>query len=387
MSYTALALKYRPRVLEDLIGQDVVRNNIKGMLQEDRINRTIFISGPYGSGKTTVARLIARYVNCEGERNLSDDPCGSCEPCRRMEHAAHSDYREINAADTRGIDSIRALRDRSTFMPSTRYRIYVLDEAQGLTRDAFQALLKILEEPPPSTIFILCTSEPQKIPSATISRCFRLSIEPVASQDTVKILQRVVEGEKLDQKVFGDDLLFKVANAVQGHPRDAIATLESMVHNISGRGGLGEVSDLESLVQTLAEEIIGESPINLAGRFLTGVYQGKYTKALLALRDVKDRGAFIDTLLQFHTETMNYRFSEKLRDKMMFAWYAKLDEDLGNKESLDPGMLIRVMEILLDASSYLRGYDVDVTIAHYALINMAVRAVHASSGFMTKAVG
>lgn len=383
-TYEKLTLKYRPKTLDELFGQDSVVNTVRGMLTRDCINRTILISGPYGSGKTSIARMIATYVNCEGREPDQLDPCGKCDVCKRMQQARPSwmDYREQNAADARGINDIRALRDQAKFKPQARFRVFVLDEVHQLTPEAAEALLKILEEPPSNTIFILCTTNPHKLPNTIVSRCCRLTIKPVESVDTVKILSRVVKGEGLDEKVFGAELLTKIATSVDGHPRDAIETLESVINNIAGRGGLEGIDDIDSMILDIAEEVVGETPEKVAAAFLLGVYKGKFTGSLLALRDVTNYQVFVDTLLHFHNETMNWRFSAKLQDKMMFAWYKKLKEQFGEPKAakITPIALADIMDVFLNVSSQLKSYTVD---GHYALVNTAVRTAMICKGVVS----
>lgn len=370
----SLTLKYRPRTIEDLVGQDNIVNTIRGMLKRKNPNQAILISGPYGSGKTTTARLIARYINCIAEdRSMDEPPCLECESCKRMEKGVLNDYKEINAANTRGIDDVRAIIDASHYKPESNYRIFVLDEAQQFTNQAQNALLKTLEEPSKSTMFIICTTDPQKILSTIISRCMKLQIDLVQPEDTVRALKRIVRGEKLDKELFNTDFLFKIASAVDGHPRDAISTLEAVINNIEGRG---EVGDVDSMILDLAEKVIGETPEKVAARFLLSVYSGKFTSALLALGDVQEHRSFMSTLLSFHSHAMCWRFSPKLIDKMMFAWHAKLKEAFGEPKasSLDPKSMAEVMDIFIESDTSLRSYSVD---GYYLLFNMAVKAAMA----------
>ncbi len=372
MTYEKFTLRYRPRTFDEIVGQTSVVKSLRGMLDRKKINRTMLIHGPYGSGKTSLARLIATYLNCSGHKKLADDPCGECESCKRMRTVPPSftDYHEQNAASTRGINDIRSLREQSRFAPSSKKRIFVLDEVHQLTPEAFQAFLKVLEEPPSKTVFILCTTELRKIPRTIISRCARYEVKPVSSEETVKVMQRIVETEGLDIKVFDEDLLNRIAVVVEGNPRDAIETLESVVNNIEGSGG---EEDLDQMLYRIVEEVVGETPEKVAAKFLLSVYQGKVTGAVLAMRDANDHGSFADAVLRFHSETMSWRFSPKLRDKIMNAWYSKLEEKFGApKESgLSPDSLAAVMDVFISAANELKADSVS---GYYTLLNTAVKA-------------
>lgn len=374
MTYESLDKKYRPRTFDQLLGQDPLVKTVRGMLKRKSPKRAILIQGPYGSGKTTTARLISSYVNCIGEdREMHEAPCGTCQVCIRMAKGAFDDYSEINAAEKRKIEDIRSLIDAAQYAPQSNFRIFVLDEVHQLTSQAEQAFLKILEEPPPSTMFILCTTDPQRILPTIKSRCLKLKVGYVDPKDTVKVLANIVAGEELDTKLFNDELLAKIATVVSGHPRDAIATLEAVINNVADAG---DISDLDALLVEIAEDVVGETPEAVAAKFLLGVYKGKFTAAIMAAKEVANPEAFSNTLMDFHTHTMRWRFSPKLQDKMMYGWYAKLEEAFGPQKEVQvpglfPDVMVEVMDILLDTSSRLKTYTVD---PYYTMFNTAAKA-------------
>jgi DNA polymerase-3 subunit gamma/tau len=343
-----------------------------GMLASGNVSRTNLISGPYGSGKTSAARLLSLYVNCEDpSRKLSDPPCEKCHGCRDILLGAGRDYLEINAANYRGIDAIRSITDAAQYKPSGRYRIFVLDEVHQLTPEAWQAFLKILEEPPPSTIFILCTTDPQKMPVTALSRCKRINITPVKPEKCRDILRRVVRSEKLDSDLFTEDLLFKIAVAVNGHPRDALMTLEAIMNKVQGKGN---VEDIDQFVLTIVDKIVGISPDKIAAEFLLGAYRGKATDSIAALQDILPETVrhpdLLNKILDYHTHTMYWRFSPKLQDSLMGIWYEKLTDQF--KESKpSPETLVQVLDLFNDVLAKIKRYE---GVNYYTLISMAVKA-------------
>lgn len=338
----SLAVKYRPALLDDLIGQEQVVDIIKGMLGRNGINRTLMIYGPWGSGKTSTARLIASYLNCTDKVDLIDPPCGRCRACVEMQ-----DYTEINAAESRGIDTVRGLIDQANYMPASNTRVVVLDEAHQLTSQAVQALLKITEEPPAETLFILCTTDPQRFPPALKSRCLQLNIAPLTAKDTVRVLQRIVEGEDLDRTLFTEELLTAITVAVNAVPRNAIMVLETMLNAIHGQG---EIPDPAAFATKLARDVVGHDPEGLCVQILRSLYRGKYTPALLALQHVQNPMTFMDLLVRFHRHAVYHRASPKLRDPIMHPWYEELDK----AEKLDIERLTKINGVLLEGLMLVR---------------------------------
>ncbi|MEK9167487.1 MAG: DNA polymerase III subunit gamma/tau, partial [Patescibacteria group bacterium] len=170
---SSLYRKYRPNQFSELVGQDHIRGSIESMLKSNQIGHAFLFSGPRGTGKTTLARLLARVVNCVGKKK-GVEACGECEICLEIQNNQSVDVIEIDAASNRGIDEIRDLREKIAFAPArSKYRVYIIDEVHMLTKEAFNALLKTIEEPPAHAIFILATTELHKVPETIISRCLR----------------------------------------------------------------------------------------------------------------------------------------------------------------------------------------------------------------------
>ncbi|MDH7571083.1 MAG: DNA polymerase III subunit gamma/tau, partial [Armatimonadota bacterium] len=230
-NYVSLYRKYRPQRFGDLVGQEQITRILQNALESGRVAHAYLFCGPRGTGKTTTARLLAKALNCE--KGPTRDPCNVCVPCQRIAAGSALDVIEIDAASNRGIDDIRELRDKVKYTPAeARYKVYVIDECHMLTTEAFNALLKTLEEPPPHVLFVLATTDPQKVPATILSRCQRLDFRRGAVNDLVARLAVVAKGEGLQ---VDEEALLLIARAGDGSWRDAISVLEQVVAFGNGR--------------------------------------------------------------------------------------------------------------------------------------------------------
>ncbi len=241
MASQALYRKWRSQTFGDLIGQEAVVQTLKNALQSGRIAHAYLFCGPRGTGKTSAARLLAKTVNCQNPQN--GEPCNECLNCREITENRSMDVIEIDAASNRGIDEIRDLRAKVGFNPGTsKYKVYVLDEAHMLTTDAWNALLKTLEEPPPHVIFVLATTEAHRILPTILSRCQRLDFKRFSVRDTIKRLKQVAEGETLHLEPGAAEL---IARAAGGGMRDALSLLDQAL------ASMGETITMTGVQQML----------------------------------------------------------------------------------------------------------------------------------------
>ncbi|MGA8278582.1 MAG: DNA polymerase III subunit gamma/tau [Rhodanobacteraceae bacterium] len=245
MSYQALARKWRPRTFSELVGQGHVVRALSHALDGDRIHHAFLFTGTRGVGKTTIARIFAKSLNCE--HGPTSNPCGECNACTEIDSGRFIDLLEIDAASNTGIDNVRELIDNAQYSPTrARYKVYLIDEVHMLSKSAFNALLKTLEEPPPHVKFLLATTDPQKVPVTVLSRCIkfnlkRLTVEQISSQMR-QIL--VAEGIAVD-----DEAIDTLARAADGSLRDGLSLLDQAIAHGGGALESGDVHDMLGTVE------------------------------------------------------------------------------------------------------------------------------------------
>jgi DNA polymerase III subunit gamma/tau len=225
MSYLVLARKWRPQLFEEVIGQRHITQTLQNAISQKRVAHAFLFTGARGVGKTSTARILARALNCE--KGLRVNPCNQCANCQEVTHGTSMDVIEIDGASNRGIDEIRELRENVRYTPAkSRYKIYIIDEVHMLTKEAFNALLKTLEEPPPHIIFIFATTEPHKIPATILSRCQRYDFKRIPFREIIGSLNRIVEEEKIQISQRG---LLAIAQESEGSLRDAQSLLDQVI--------------------------------------------------------------------------------------------------------------------------------------------------------------
>ena len=270
MSYLVLARKWRPQTFGDVIGQSHVTRTLQNALKNDCLAHALLFSGPRGVGKTSVARILAKAVNCES--GPATDPCNKCGVCREITAGSSIDVQEIDGASNRGIDEIRQLRENIQFLPTRcRHRIYIIDEVHMLTKEAFNALLKTLEEPPSHVYFIFATTEPEKIPATIHSRCQHYEFRRLGTAELADHLGKIVQTEGMGLQ---QDAMLLLAREAEGSVRDSLSLLDQVA--AYGATSLKEVCEVLGVVGTqvlkeLAVAIL-ENDVAKALRLIDDVY-------------------------------------------------------------------------------------------------------------------
>jgi DNA polymerase-3 subunit gamma/tau len=258
-AYQVVARRYRPQRFDELVGQEHVARGLSGAIETGRIGHAYLFTGARGVGKTSAARIYAKALECE--RGPAAEPCNACESCRAISSGQDVDVVEIDAASNRGIDEIRQLRQNVAVRPARgRFKIYIIDEVHMLTREAFNALLKTLEEPPSHVKFVLCTTEPEKLPITILSRCQRFDFQTVDPPAIARRLAQIVEDEGAR---VAQDALDLIARRAAGSMRDSQSLLEQLLGSATGPIGVDEV---HAVIGTGREEKVGALVAAIAAR-------------------------------------------------------------------------------------------------------------------------
>ncbi len=269
---------WRPQTFTDVVGQEhIVRTLRNALARPDQLAHAYLFTGPRGTGKTTTARLLAKAVNCQ--QGMQPEPCDQCNHCAAIKRGAQLDLMiEIDGASNTGVDDIRDLREKVARRPAEgRYKVYIIDEVHMLSTSAFNALLKTLEEPPPHVIFVLATTDPQRVPATVLSRCQRFDFKPVATTDLVRHLRTVSQREEL---AVDDAALEFVARLATGSVRDALSLLDQAASFAGQTINVGHLQDM-----------LGLSDQALVLAMADALFDGDLAAALTTLQTVSDRGA------------------------------------------------------------------------------------------------
>ena len=292
MANLVLYRKYRPQTFAEVIGQEHVVQTLTNAISSGMISHAYLFSGPRGTGKTTLARLLAKAVNCENRKSGEYEPCNKCSSCLEIMQGNEMDLIEIDAASHRGIDDIRELRDGIKFVPTkSKYKVFILDEAHQLSKDAANALLKTLEEPPSHAIFVLATTEIHKMIPTVISRCQRFDFRRLTLPEIIKRLEIIAGKEKVKVERAALEL---IALNSGGAIRDSEGLLDQALTFAGSRGEIKaeDIKDLLGLVE-----------VELVAKFCDFLCQKKASEAINFLNEVTDRGA---DLQEFAKILINY---------------------------------------------------------------------------------
>jgi len=324
--------KYRPQKFSEIVGQQETVKILTNEIKTDKIAHAYLFSGPRGTGKTTTARILAKAINCSNRKKGQAEPCNQCLSCREIIQGKSLDLIEIDAASNRGINDIRELKERIRFLPTVgRYKVFIIDECHSLTPDAFNALLKMLEEPPTYVVFILATTKIHKLPATIISRCQNFNFTKIPSAKIADYLKKITDKEKVK---IPDQVLKTVAYRAEGCLRDALSLL-GQVLSIGGK----------EITQAEAEIVIPPAQLDLAINFLDFLIAKNRKKAIEMINKLLSEGGDLE---QFITDFINF-LREILLKKIGVLEETHFDEVANEKldkliQTIDLKILIKIIE-------------------------------------------
>ncbi|CAM1659332.1 Holliday junction ATP-dependent DNA helicase RuvB [Streptococcus oralis] len=287
--YQALYRKYRSQTFSQLVGQEVVAKTLKQAVEQEKISHAYLFSGPRGTGKTSVAKIFAKAMNCPNQ--VDGEPCNNCYICQAVTEGSLEDVIEMDAASNNGVDEIREIRDKSTYAPSlARYKVYIIDEVHMLSTGAFNALLKTLEEPTQNVVFILATTELHKIPATILSRVQRFEFKAIRTQDIKEHIQTILSKENISSEPEAVEI---IARRAEGGMRDALSILDQALSLTQGN----------ELTTAISEEITGTISLSALDDYVAALSQQDVPKALDSLNLLFENGKsmtrFVTDLLQY----------------------------------------------------------------------------------------
>lgn len=346
MSNLVLYRKYRPQRFSEVVGQEHVVETLKNAIRHNAIGHAYLFCGPRGTGKTTMARLLAKGVNCMLRKEGDAEPCLKCESCLEIAKGNAIDLIEIDAASNRGIDEMRELKEGVRFAPNkSKYRVFIVDESHMLTKEASNALLKTLEEPPSHAIFVLATTDPHKMIPTIASRCQRFDFHTFSVKDVASRLALLIKSEGVSAE---EEVLDLVASNGGGSIRDAESILTQLITFCGKKITMAE-----------AVKILGVVEVSEARDFFNSLLKKDTTSALLQIQAVHEKGAdpyqFMKTLVAYARQMLLVKIDPSLFNSQVIVLSGEQQKDLIAKTvGVSEGQLKQIVEVLIDANETMK---------------------------------
>ncbi len=355
--YQALYRQYRPEVFEDVIGQDTIVRILKSQIEKNKLVHAYLFCGTRGTGKTTTARLLAKAVNC-----LSDNkPCGVCENCKSIQSGNFIDLIEIDAASNNGVNDIRELREGVNFPPAIgKTKVYIIDEVHALTKEAFNAFLKTLEEPPENVMFILATTEPNKLPSTILSRCLRMDFKRVREEELALRMREIVEARGI---IIDDESLKLVAVNADGSVRDGLTLLEQC---IAGRDGQITREDILDSLGAVGEEVY----IDIVNDILMGNPSDCIITLNKALDQGRDARQLVNGLMNHYRNLLLTKYIKDPKSSINMS-YENIERIQSQSSRMDLWQIDEAVMELAETSKYMQTTTQPRIIFEMALVKLA----------------
>ncbi len=348
--YQALYRKYRPKNFDDVVGQEVIIKTLSNAINNNKVSHAYLFTGPRGTGKTSIAKIYAKILNCEHLENLS--PCEECVSCTQINNNQNIDVIEIDAASNNGVDEIREIRNKVGLVPSnSKYKIYIIDEVHMLTTQAFNALLKTLEEPPAHIIFIFATTEPHKIPRTILSRCQKFDFKKISNKNIVSRLRYIADIESID---ITDDALNEIAVLADGGLRDSIGMLDQAVSYASDCITLQDVHDINGTVdkveiRSFIDCILDKNMVSLLEKIEAYEEQGRnIVKITQELIDEFKNIILYSNVPEYFEKKVKYyeTIKQKVTNSQIYTYIHSLSELIGNMKNSSNNKILLEIEII-----------------------------------------
>ncbi|MFN3535373.1 MAG: DNA polymerase III subunit gamma/tau, partial [Desulfatiglandales bacterium] len=361
MAYQVLARKWRPQVFEEVIGQPFVVKTLQNALSSGRLGQAYLFCGPRGVGKTTVARILAKALNCRN--GPGPNPCNTCSSCKEITAGISPDVQEIDGASNRGIEEIRNLRENVKYLPTLgKKRVFIIDEVHMLTIHAFNALLKTLEEPPNHVVFIFATTEPHKVPATILSRCQRFDFMRIPPKEMARHLLMVAQKEGIQIEDAAIELIVKRS---EGSMRDAQSLLDQLITFVGPKVTHEEV---EELLGEIESALVGEACIAIAERNPKGIFE----TVKIAYEKGYDLKEFYKAIMEVFKDALYYLSGAEVKDLGIPPW--KEDLILRITRALSPEILSILLGLMLKYFELLRYTDEIRILLEVILVRLSIGA-------------